>query len=106
MTARSQQREVGGDQHVALLEHPTARAQRVDEHCTGCLGDRHRAELHAAPRKVAMISARIAIAISAGLRAPIARPTGPRSRSIPEQPAAASRFATCRVRLLEPRQPM
>ncbi len=99
---------VGGGEHAAFLEHAVAGARGVREDRAEGLGDHDGPEPHGvAPRRAATISARIDTAISAGVRAPIRRPTGPRRRSsaagaTPRSPSRARRAACV---FCEPRQP-
>ncbi len=88
-TSSRERGDVIRGQRRAFAERAAAQPDRVRENCARCVCDRHRTELHAAAsfaavprlRSVAMISARIETAISAGDCAPMARPMGPRMRA-------------------------
>ncbi len=105
-----ERRHVRGAQDPALLEDGVGDPQAVGQNRAGAGVDGNGAEPHgAAPRRrIAVICARIEVAISPGDRAPMSRPTGPwsRARAASSKPAARRRSRRrAWVRRL-PRQPI
>src|SRR5690606_20220390 len=119
-----QRRDVLGGKAAALLEGQAVLAQRVGEQRALGLGGGQACEDHAtaspsssglagaltsggAPRRAAVTWARIETAISAGLRAPMARPTGAAMRAIcaSDRPAARSRSRRLAWVRVEPSAP-
>ena len=84
--------EIALTEHAALLEHlACAEAQRVPHDGAERAADGDPAEAHRQPRRsCSTIWARMDTAISAGERAPIRRPTGPKIRAIVRLVEAAS----------------
>ena len=103
---RGERGDVVGAEDAALLDHARAGAQRVDVDRAERVAPGRPRRTSCAPRAARRRSrARIDTAISAGERAPIARPTGPCRRSSAAACAARrSRRAACVF--FEPRQPM
>lgn len=88
--------DIGGGEDVAFFEDDAGgKTQGVGQDCRLAGGQRSGSKPHAGSRRrVAMTSAKIETAISAGVRAPMDRPTGPWMRSTWEakRPAARRRL--------------
>ena len=105
-----QRRHVVGREHPALLEGVFADLEAVGEDGADGLVEGRPTEDHGAPsrRSSRVSSPRMATAISAGVTAPMSRPTGPwmRSSAVSSKPAALRRSSRAAwVRRL-PREPM
>src|SRR5581483_5778779 len=105
---------LGGSDRRAFLEHQRALTQGMNGDAADGISRTGRAKFHAATsfswpiRKVAVISAMIATAISEGDTAPIERPMGAwmRARSLSFAPCAFSRSARLAWVFREPSAPM
>ena len=105
---RREARRILGPDRAPLLQHRAAGAQGVAENRAHRLGDRDAAELHPRPRAASPPAAPGSrSAISAGVRAPMRSPTGPRrrARSASPKPISRSRARRDEWVFCEPRQP-
>ena len=100
-----QQRDIGAGEDAALLEGFGTRLLRMGENRAFGLVRCQFAEDHV--RSVSVISAMMEVAISAGLFAPMLRPTGPwmRAMSRSAKPASVSRAMRAAWVFFEPRAP-
>ena len=99
--------KVVAGQALALAQTPAGQGDGMRQHGIQRLGQGDRAEDHDAFRSSPTICARIETAISAGVLAPISRPTGPRIRAISASviPVARSRATRLAWVREEPRHP-
>ena len=106
-TLSGQGGQIGGLQHAALAQAPLGPGVRMGQNRAQSRVQGDRAELHPGLRRTWVIWASTESAISAGVLAPISRPTGAWMRAISssENPASLSRASRLAWVFFDPRQP-